>query len=92
MLLPIVVLGLSFITIFVSVYLHNPNFLYSQTGYINGGRVNQHFLEANRLKEFFRNGITNFWFSDSSLGYPMFIIFQPLPSVMTAIAFLFFER
>lgn len=72
--------------------LKNPAFLTSQTGYVNGGCVNQHFLEAKYLKDLLQNGTTNFWFPGNSLGYPMYITLQPLPSAVTALAFMLFER
>ena len=75
-----------------SVIYHNPRYFFSSEGFADGGDLYSHFTEANFIKETIQNGGTNFWFSHSALGYPMFTAYQPFPEFFIAVCMLFFER
>ena len=76
----------------LSIFYHNPRYLYSSEGFADGGDLYSHFTEANHIKETMKNFDTNFWFRQAALGYPMFTAYQPLPGFFIAICMLLFER
>ena len=74
----------------IAVCIWNPAFLFSQTGLPNGGYMFTHFQESVRVKEMLQNVTFDFWFSGSSLGYPM-LMSHPLPTFFTGICMIIFE-
>lgn len=74
----------------IAVYIWNPAFLLSQTGLPNGGYMFTHFQESVHVKEMLQNVTFDFWFSGSSLGYPM-LMSHPLPTFFTGICMIIFE-
>ena len=76
----------------LSVFYNNPRYLYASEGFADGGDLYSHFTEANYIKEALQKGITNFWFSDATLGYPLITAYQPLPGFFVAIFMVLFER
>ena len=76
----------------LTVLYHNPRYLFSMTGFADGGDMYSHFAEAVHVKEQMENGIFNFWFDQVSLGYPMFTAYQPLPCFLIASLMTVFQR
>ena len=66
--------------------------LYASEGFADGGDLYSHFTEANYIKEALQKGITNFWFSDATLGYPLITAYQPLPGFFVAIFMVLFWK
>lgn len=88
----VLVLVILFFYFPVHMYSKLPNFLSSKTAYMDGKHLYTHLNEAIQLKELLRNGTLNFWFSDTALGYPMFMSNEPLPCFATAVIMLLSER
>lgn len=76
----------------LAVYYRNPKYLCSNEGFADGGDLYSHFIESFHIKENLQNGITNFWFNQTTLGYPLFTAYQPLPGFFVAICMVLFER
>lgn len=87
----VLVLVILFFYFPVHMYSKLPNFLSSKTAYMDGKHLYTHLNEAIQLKELLRNGTLNFWFSDTALGYPMFMSNEPLPCFATAVIMLLSE-
>ena len=87
-----ITLTIIFSIIPISVFVVNPPYLTSATGYAIGGHIYMHMVEAIKVKDLLRNLTTNFWFDGSSLGYPMFMKSHPLSCISTAIVMLLTER
>jgi len=62
-------------------------FLVGSAGFLKpggpGGRDNpSHLAEIERIARCLQEGRTDFWFDETNLGYPLFIAYQPLPSLL----------
>lgn len=80
---------LAYLTVFtvslsvpVTLYVNGSNYLTSTTGFADGGDMYSHITEALHVKTVLQRGITDFWFSDVTLGYPMFLAYHPLPCLL----------
>ena len=80
------------LTLFGGIFQTNIQFITSQHAYINGENVNYRFSEIMKLKELLEKGVMDFWSSDNSLGYPLLMTTQPLPSFSAALLVLVVER
>ena len=63
----------------VSLFVNGSNYLTSWTGYADGGDMYSHIVEALHVKSELQRGSMDFWFAGCTLGYPMFLAYQPLP-------------
>jgi len=86
------ILSIFFILLPVNVYIDNPTYITSQTGYPNGGHVFTRIQEAVHVKQLIQNMTFNFWNSDAALGYPLFMGTAPLSTVTLSCVFLLFDR
>lgn len=66
----------------VSLSLNGSSYLSSSTGYGDGGDMYSHIVEALHVKTVLQHGVTDFWFANCTLGYPMFLAYHPLPCLL----------
>ena len=69
---------------FFSLVSNSNPFLTSNTGYMDGGDMYSHQVEALYLKELLGSGTTDLWFDELTLGYPLFLAYHPLPCLLNA--------
>ena len=50
-----------------------------------GDDNSSHFAEINYIAELLRLGETDFWFDQTNLGYPLFLAYQPGPSLLMGV-------
>lgn len=75
-----------------SLVFFSSDYLSSERGFADGGDMYSHITEALYIKEQFQCGETNLWYDSVTLGYPMYIAYQPLPSLVAATTMVIFER
>lgn len=54
-----------------------------------GDDLSSHFAEASTLASRLRGGDLDFWFSETQLGYPLFMTYTPLPTMLIGAALCF---
>ena len=69
---------------FFSLVSNSNPFLTSDTGYMDGGDMYSHQVEALYLKQLLESGTTDLWFDELTLGYPFFLAYHPLPCLLNA--------
>lgn len=72
------------ISLFLALVLNSNPYLTSKSGYADGGDMYSHQVEALYLKELLRNGTTDLWFDEITLGYPFFVAYHPFPCLFTS--------
>lgn len=76
----------------LALLYHSSNYLTSAFGLADGGDMYSHFTEALHLKQQLQQGKTDLWYDGVTLGYPIFLAYQPLPCCVTATFMAMLER
>lgn len=71
---------------------HSSNYLTSAYGLADGGDMYSHFTEALHVKQQLQRRETDLWYDGVTVGYPIFLAYQPLPCSITAAFMALLER